>query len=224
MKTVVETYIIEETQELIYDNEKLDKWNQHVAELGLTGQTKIQSPTKSPIPFLHMKAPLVRVFSTLCPRVVDVTEYDKTPIPVEVLDLIALSKKENYFNKISIWYDDETADPACVGHKGFFFCYDSSYNRSGEFQTESEAEEFKIKNGLHTVRFNEEATYLIARWADVKMSLDQLTEKAKRVYVASQKDEQNKRIMEAKRKLEDLEIEANQHFGYTTEPIDDLGF
>ena len=45
MKTVVETFVIEETQELIYDNEKLDKWNKYVEELGLTGQTKIITPT-----------------------------------------------------------------------------------------------------------------------------------------------------------------------------------
>ena len=68
MKTVVETYIIEETQELIYDNEKLDQWNNLVAELGLTGQTKIQAKDKSPIPFLHMKSTLVNVFLQLCPR------------------------------------------------------------------------------------------------------------------------------------------------------------
>ena len=28
MKTVVETFVIEETAPLIYDNDKLEKWNQ----------------------------------------------------------------------------------------------------------------------------------------------------------------------------------------------------
>ena len=33
MKTVVETFIIEETADLIYDNEQLDKWNELVDKL-----------------------------------------------------------------------------------------------------------------------------------------------------------------------------------------------
>ncbi|MFA5234148.1 MAG: hypothetical protein WC390_07095 [Sulfurimonas sp.] len=37
MKTIVETFIIEETAELIYDNDKLDKWNELVDTLGLQG-------------------------------------------------------------------------------------------------------------------------------------------------------------------------------------------
>jgi hypothetical protein len=50
MKTIVETFLIEETIDLIYDNEQLDKWNKHVQELGLIGQTKIVQTDKSPIP------------------------------------------------------------------------------------------------------------------------------------------------------------------------------
>lgn len=42
-KTIVETFVIEETQELIYDNEKLDNWNTMVKDLGLNGQTKHES-------------------------------------------------------------------------------------------------------------------------------------------------------------------------------------
>jgi len=37
MKTVVETFLMEETVELTYDQEKLDKWNGLVEELGLLG-------------------------------------------------------------------------------------------------------------------------------------------------------------------------------------------
>ena len=48
MKTIVETYIIEETESLIYDNETLDKWNNYVDSLGLEGQTKIKTPKNPP--------------------------------------------------------------------------------------------------------------------------------------------------------------------------------
>lgn len=117
MKTEVETYIIEETQELIYDNEKLDQWNDMVKQLGLTGQNKVVKTEKSPIPFLWMNQSLIKVFEELCPRKTKIEEYDKTPIPVEALSMVALSKNENYFDKIEVWYNDKSPDPALVGYK-----------------------------------------------------------------------------------------------------------
>jgi hypothetical protein len=214
MKTVVETYIIEETQELIYDNEKLDQWNMRVSELGLTGQTKIQAKDKSPIPFLHMKSTLVSVFAQLCPRMVDIKDYDKTPIPVEILDLAALSVREKYFNKIEIWYDDKTPDPACIGSTGRWVVYKKNYSHLGEFATEAEALALKDDPEYYNHYFQETAKYLIGRWADVKQSLEELAAKAKKLFVASQKSEIEKSIREEKRKLEDLEHSADVRFGF----------
>lgn len=215
MKTVVETYIIEETQELIYDNEKLDKWNEHVNSLGLTGQTKIRSKDKSPIPFLHMKSALVNVFAELCPVQVAVAEYDKTPIPVEILDLVALSVKENYFNKIEIWYDDKSPDPACIGLIGQYYCYNRGYNRLGYYQTK-EAMDAAIPSlpDYYGNHYEITARYLIGRWADVKASLDQLTAKAKTLFLARQKSSIEKRIKEEQRKIEDLANDADMRFGH----------
>ena len=142
MATVVETFVIEETAELIYDGEALENWNNLVSELGLKGQTAIVKPEKSPIPFMHLKSGLVNTFKTLCPRNVDVVDYDKTTIPVEVLKLISLSKSEDYFDKIQIWYDDKTPDPVCVGITGYWFqnSWDNARNRDldgKKFKTET---------------------------------------------------------------------------------------
>lgn len=214
MKTVVETYIIEETQELIYDNTKLDQWNKLVGELGLTGQTKIQAKDKSPIPFLHMKRTLVVVFETLCPRKVDIKAYDKTPIPVEILDLAALSVKEKYFNKIEIWYDDKTPDPACVGILGKWIVYRKNYSHIGEFATEAEALALKNDPEYHNHYFEETAKYLIGRWADVKQSFEELAAKAKKLFMASRKSSIEENIRAEKRKMEDLESDADRMFGF----------
>lgn len=216
MKTVVETYIIEETQELIYDNEKLAQWNKQVEALGLTGQTKIQVKEKSPIPFLHMKTTLVNVFSTLCPRKVDIKAYDKTPIPVEILDLAALSVREQYFNKIEIWYDDKAPDPACIGVVGEFFAYDSQWRNRQTWATEAEMTAAKLADPTNTANsgFLEKDRYLIGRWADVKMSLAQLTEKAKRLFMLTEKSDIQKRIKDEQRKMEDLERTAEEKFGF----------
>ena len=107
MNTQVQTYLVEEVMELIYDGDRLAQWNNLVLELGLKGQSQIVKPDKSPIPFMHMKKGMENIFNTLCPRTVDVEAFNITPIPVEILDLIALSKKEGYFSQIKIQYDDK---------------------------------------------------------------------------------------------------------------------
>lgn len=214
MKTVVETFLIEETQELIYDNEKLDQWNKRVEELGLVGQTKIQTKDKSPIPFLHMKQTMVNVFSQLCPCRVDIKDYDKTPIPVEILDLAALSVKEQYFNKIEIWYDDKTPDPVCVGSLGKWIVYRKNYSHIGEFATEAEAIALKDHAEYSNHYFQEVGKYLIGRWADVKQSFEELAAKAKKLFIAAQKSEIEKAIRDENRKLEDLDHKADTQFGF----------
>lgn len=217
MKTVVETYLIEETVELIYDNEKLDKWNNYVKELGLKGQTEIQVKDKSPIPFMHMKKSMINVFSCLCPRRVDLKSYNVTPIPVEILDLVALSVKEQYFQKIEVWYDDATPDPAVIGSIGNWVAYDRKYNNIGRFNTQDEALAMKDHPDYHNHMFEETAKYLIGRWADVKASIEELTAKARKLFIARKSDELNKKIREAQRDLADLELEANASFGYDGE-------
>lgn len=189
MKTVVETYIIEETASLIYDNEQLDKWNELVSELGLTGQTQIVVKEKSPVPFMHLKTNLVEVFSTLCPRKEDVSKYNKTPIPVEILDLVALSKREGYFDKIQIWYDDKTPDPVCIGLR-----YENEKDRSKGYEWY-----------MHK--------YLLGKWGDVKHSFSELTSLAIKRWMKEENHRQNQNLIAAKRAIEDLELNAINKFG-----------
>lgn len=199
MKTEVELYIIEETQELIYDNEKLDQWNNLISELGLTGQAQVVKPEKSPIPFLWMNKALVKVFEELCPRKTKIEEYSKTPIPVEALSLASLSKKEGYFDKIEVWYNDESPDPAIIGYK---------YTQgSGEWERNWYAEK-----------------YLLARWSDVKATLEQLTERAKKLFTLRRTNELKDSIKRQQRELEDIEIEANKQFGFGGENAVGLPF
>ena len=214
MKTVVETFVIEETQELIYDNEKLDKWNELVNELGLVGQTTIISTDKSPIPFLHINTSLSNVFETLCPRKVSVEEYNLTPIPVEILSLVSLSKKENYFNKVEIWYDDKNPDPVCIGLKGHFYEIDwySDSNKSLKDQQFKSKQEVIDAGGKHPF-FSEDAKYLLGKWGDVKHSFPELREMAKNRFKAEKSNDLIKRIKDAQRDLDDLETKAFDRFG-----------
>jgi hypothetical protein len=215
MKTAVETFLIEETVELIYDNEKLDKWNELVDKLNLNGQTRIVAKDKSPIPFLHLNTSMVNIFKTLCPRQVNVTDYDVTPIPVEILNLISLSVNEEYFNKIEIWYDEKSPDPACIGTTGYYYqttWYDDR-DRSFDnvkFKTRKECLDAGIKD--KNINFSEDKKYLLGKWADVKHTFEQLKTMAMKRYKLQEEHELKKRIKDAQRELDDLESKTFERF------------
>lgn len=216
MKTVVETFVIEETAELIYDNEKLDHWNEMVEELGLTGQTKIVKAEKSPIPFMPMNQSLVNIFKTLCPTAVPVQDYNLSPIPVEILDLVALSKREKYFELIEIWYDEKSKDPACVGViPSQWFAQTDEGNITGNYPTKEAAQAAMDEKGW---KKNEpypswqKNHYLLGKWADVKHSFEELKEMATKRFIQEQGHQYRKKIKETQRKLDDLESEAFEKF------------
>jgi hypothetical protein len=112
---MVQTFIIEETKELIYDSDKIQEWKDKCQELGLENQLALAEPDKSPIPFECINEVQRRVYETLCPVKTMYKDYKRTAIPLEVLSLIALSEKEGYFSDIQIWYDDKTPDPFAIG-------------------------------------------------------------------------------------------------------------
>ena len=212
MKTAVETFIIEETASLIYDNEQLDKWNDLVKDLGLEGQTKIVKPEKSPIPFMFIKTGMKNVFKTLCPIKVEVSKYDVTPIPLEILDLVALNKRENYFKKIEIWYDDKNPDPLCVGMTCNYYGYkNGTWNNSDRVERETKQEVEDII-GNYSVYETDVKLYLLGKWADVKHSFEELKEMATKRFISEKGNYYRKQIKEAQRGLDDLETEAFEIF------------
>lgn len=222
MKTVVETFIIEETAPLIYDNEQLDKWNEHVKVLGLEGQTKIVKPKKSPIPFMHMKSSMELVFKTLCPKQVDVRDYDVTPIPVEILDLVALSVNEKYFDEIQIWYDEKTPDPVCVGMNSSFYIY-SYANVPKELTGKTVKDKATAMAMVKEIRpdWNEKDSigwtsdhihYLIGKWGDVKHSFEQLKKMAIKRHVDQEAANYKAEIKRAQQKLDSLQEDADQKY------------
>jgi hypothetical protein len=201
MGTQVEIFVIEETAELIYDGEALEKWNKYVDELGLTGQKSIVKEDKSPIPFMHLKTSLKNVFETLCPTKVDVDKYNVTPIPLEILDVIALSKREGYFEKIQIWYDNKSPDPVCIGMN-----YKDAKDRKSGYEWNMEH-------------------YLLGKWADVKRSFSELTKLATQRYIKEQTASHKSSIKYYQSQLDDMETLAFNRFGdNSTSDLPDLPF
>ena len=215
MKTVVETFLTEETIDLIYDNEQLEKWNKHVKELGLTGQTSIAKKDKSPIPFMHLKTSYKNICEQLCPRKVNIEDYNVTPIPVEILDLVGLSKKEEYFKKIQIWYDEKSPDPFCVGvNPEGYYSLDNGGSWKTRFDTKQQAQNHQNENGWtqHSPKEFGDIYYLLGKWADVKHSWKELKQMAIDRFKAEKSNDYLKAIKEAKRGLEDVETEAFDRF------------
>ena len=213
MSTIVETFIIEETASLIYNNEHLDDWNAIVEELGLTGQTSIQVIGKSPIPFMHMKQSLINIFGCLCPRTVNIKDYNATPIPLEILELAALAKREEYFAKIQIWYDDKSPDPACIGITGHWYQSTWGDDRNKdldklEFKTEQEARDAGGKN----IYFTTKGHYLLGKWADVKHSFEELKKMAIKRETEFLTNSLMKEIKTAQRKLDDITSDVFEKF------------
>jgi lysozyme len=118
----VEIYLEPELAEMVGNPEVTEEWKQLAVELGMTGQLKLIEPKsegeseKNPSPYIHMNKKFERIFAILCPEVVDYKKYDKSTIPREALKEIALAEKEQYFDKICIWYDDASPDPLVVGY------------------------------------------------------------------------------------------------------------
>jgi hypothetical protein len=219
MKTVVETFLIEETVDLIYDNEKLQKWNDLVAQLDLKGQSQIVKPEKSPIPFMHMKKGIVEVFKTLCPVKINVREFNLTPIPLEILDLISLSEREQYFGEVQIWFDDAKPDPVCIGVlQNWILHKPGSYNQiqgQPEFTSKSNAQNHITVNSIEADIYHaswKDVFYLIGRWADVKQSLEDLKAMAVKRFTEEEGNKLRKQIKEDQRHLDDLEIAAFDKF------------
>lgn len=223
MKTVVETFLVEEVTELIYDNEQLDKWNSLVGELGLEGQTKVVKPEKSPIPFLYLNNGMKNVFTTLCPSKVHITQFDKTPIPVEILDLVALSNKENYFQRIEIWYDDKNPDPACVGIKEDWAINGNNLpDGLPRFDNQNDCDKYIKENDIDGESYHyswQDNHYLLGKWADMKHSLDELKEMARKRYITEKENNIKKKIRDYNRKLEDIETAAIDYINGSNDPI-----
>ena len=149
---------------------------------------------------------------------VEVQDYNLTPIPLEILDLVALSIKEEYFDRIMIYYDDKSPDPACIAATSSFDlrCLDnkwSSHKDKSTFRKKEDAELYISVNSLDAQAV--EGTpkyYLLGKWADVKQPLSALKEKAIKRRTEEQKISYQSTIDSYQSYLKNVENEVKNHF------------
>jgi hypothetical protein len=195
----------------MFDNETLGRIKELYTELGLTGQLAEQG--KSPIPYEPLNSRMALVFNTLCPTETTIESFNFGVIPLEVLEEIALCKKEGYFQKLYIQYDDEVKDPIIIGETGFHYAYDEHYNRrDGEFATEQEAKNAYPNNGTRFC-FSTKTKYIVARWGAEDKSFAELTVEAKKRYTESQTTMLQSTINNYKSQLDNLPNDIIRLFG-----------
>jgi hypothetical protein len=172
---MIQIYQNEELNDVLFQGESLDEWQQIAQELKMDKQLKFVDHSASPNPYPYITESMNRIFSTLCPRKVDFKQYDKTPIPLEVLKQIAFSIKEKHFSEIYIWYDDKSPDPFVVGQTQEYYVYNNKYerlknadNQEARFKSENEAKEYGNLVGFEVLSVGKTDInqYLIARWGD----------------------------------------------------------
>jgi hypothetical protein len=213
MPTIVQSFMVNETKELVLDGEKLSEWNELVAELGLFGQVETTNGDKSPIPFVFIKQNLKNVMEQLCPRKVEVTDFKISPIPLDILKLVKLAKDEKYFSSIEVWYDDKSPDPFVVGNVGHWYETDWYADSNKELKGLKFGSKEEVKNaGGNRPNFCTQAQYLIAKWGDVAMSFEEMSEKAKQRYLETRGAELTKKIKESQNELSVLKEEAIERF------------
>jgi hypothetical protein len=191
---MVQSFLVEEAKNLIFEGDALEEWKQKCADLGLDGQLALTSEDKSPIPFDAMNEVALRVYGTLCPAKVDYRKYRRTAIPLEVLSLIHLSVNEKYFAGIEIWHDEKSPDPLAVG--------------------------FLQPNG----EFTNKEFFMIARWGDVLRPFEKLKELALARYTKTSKLTLQGKIADLQQRLESLEINAARYFEAENQYYDVVGF
>jgi len=185
---MVEIYANTELNDVLFEVEALQEWKELAQEMGMESQLESIKGKESPNPYPYMNKGIQIIMETLCPTKVKFKEYNKTPIPLEVMKQLAFSVRDNHFKHIEIWYDDITPDPVAIGYTYQYYAYDREYKHLLDenkkdvlFETETEAKDYCSTIGFQYQGINKknENKYLIARWADILRPFNELKELAK---------------------------------------------
>ena len=108
-------FLIKEHETTLFEPSEIEQWKTLVNELGLVEQERLIKQDKSPLPFSLMTEAEDTIYKKILPQQEDYKKYSTEAIPLQVLDVIALCLKEQYFDKIQIWYNRNNPDPIVVG-------------------------------------------------------------------------------------------------------------
>lgn len=149
----VKIYREKENENLIINENELSEYNKLAIELGLMTIENIDNKEKTPVVYPYINKGMDIKLKSICPVEVSIESYKKSTIPLEVLKVYKYAKENEMFESFYIWYDDADPDPMLIGKK-----YENEDDR---------------KKGYS---WNQNQ-YLIARWGDCSMELNELLNK-----------------------------------------------
>lgn len=206
---MVEIYEIETK---LNGQEDIIQYHDLISELGLGGQNKVVVDSeKAPIPYKWLNKQQITVIDEICPIRVPIDEYDKEPIPIEVLEHLKKCVKNSYFTHYEIAYTDVDPDPFLIGYLGGYYYSGNTYNDSDKVFIKSK-EDYDNMKALGNKHIYGENQYAVARWGAESATWEELTEKAKKSYIKRESKQSEQQIRDAKRNLEDLEKTAFDKF------------
>jgi hypothetical protein len=201
----------QELSDICFEVDALEEWKKLCEELDLPKQSGLAKGKESPVPYPFLNEIMLNTYKTICPTHVYYKVYDKTPIPLKILQQIAFSVKEKHFNRIEIWYNDKKADPLVVGLTGKYSVRNRSYNYVKEgnkilyFNTRELAENYRKEHNHESVQYEEKEKYLIARWGDELKTFEELKKQAHRILIENIGGQLSREIKEKQEKLNLIE-------------------
>lgn len=142
----VKIYREKENESLIINESELSEYNSLMAELGLK-----ESKTENvPNVYMCLNFAMKKQLNAICPVSVNIENYTRSTIPLEVLKVYKFAKENSMFDGFEVWYDDISPDPMLMGWSWM-------------------SEEDKEKG--YSWRKN---IYLIARWGDCALEINEL--------------------------------------------------
>lgn len=140
-----------ENETLIFNEKDLAKYNDLANELGLATKEDIEQK-RCPVVYPILNNAMQRQLRALCPSSLDVLEYKRSTIPLEILEVYKFTKDNNMFDKVKIWFDDKQLDPLMIGYK-----WKSETDKEKQYSWNMDV-------------------YLIARWGDCAKEIPELLE------------------------------------------------
>lgn len=195
MTTAVKIYREAENESLIFNEEDLTAYNELALELGLQTQEKAEEE-KCPNVYICLNTQMQKQLYTLCPVKEDVLKYKRTTIPLEVLRVYKFAKDNEMFEGFCIWYNDTKPDPLLIGWN-----YQSDEDREKKY----------------TWRANR---FLIARWGDCSMELEELLESGFAAMKQELLDKTEEAIQKCKAILEKPDVYVRKILSGFTEQVD----
>lgn len=218
---MVETFKNKELESSIFDLEVQDEWKELAESLGLKTQLAFVKNSKSPLPYPWINTSMNNIFSTLCPRTIEFTKYDKTPIPIDVLREASFCKHEKYFNKMEVWYNDNDPDPFLIGVLTMYKTYykdakGDTKSTDYEFLNEDEINSFVGSvGGVKDSIYSTDKKFLIARWGDEMRPMAELKKIAREKLKETLLTDWKVSISKLKAKIESAEEHIDKYLDGT---------